>query len=76
MDDTQDPRDFPPLTIDQIHDLAAAVREDYGENLSQLIFTEWLLMLLEDVPGFEAGEVDERFIGLAWTIYSGRPPNS
>ncbi|WP_407971241.1 hypothetical protein ACJ51O_04550 [Burkholderia pyrrocinia] len=76
MNDIQHLNDFPPLAIDQIRDLAEAVREDFGDNRSRADFTESLLMLLEDVPGFEAGKVDERFIELAWTTYSARPPNS
>lgn len=76
MNDIQHDDDYRSLTIDQIRDLAAAVREDSGGNLSRADFTESLLMLLEDVPGFEAGKVDERFIELAWMTYSGRPPNS
>ncbi|WP_175809020.1 hypothetical protein [Burkholderia cenocepacia] len=76
MDDIKRNNDSPPLTIDQIRDLATAVREDCSGKLSRADFTESLLMLLEDVPGFEAGKVDERFIELAWMTYSGRPPNS
>ncbi|RIV56484.1 hypothetical protein [Burkholderia pseudomallei] len=76
MDDTRHYDKFPPLTTEQIRAMAAAVREDFGGNLSRADFTESLLLLLEDVPGFEAGKVDERFIELAWMTYSGRPPNS
>lgn len=76
MDDTQYPNDFPPLTIDRIWALAAAVHEDFGSRLSRADFTESLLMLLEDVPGFEAGEVDAGLIESMWAAYSGRPPNS
>ncbi|HDR9160675.1 TPA: hypothetical protein QDB28_001013 [Burkholderia vietnamiensis] len=75
MDDIKQHDDFPPLTIDQIRDLATAVREDFSGKLSRADFTESLLMLLEDVPGFEAGTVDEGFIELVWTTYSSRPPN-
>ncbi|RQY45884.1 hypothetical protein DF113_05145 [Burkholderia stagnalis] len=32
MDDIKYHNNFRPLTIDQIRDLAAAVREDFGEN--------------------------------------------
>ncbi|ARK53202.1 hypothetical protein BOC36_08700 [Burkholderia pseudomallei] len=76
MDDIKHPYDFPPLTIDQMRDLAAAVCDDFGSGLSRAIFTEELLIFLEDVPGFEAGQVDARLIESAWAIYSGRPPNS
>ncbi|HDR9757425.1 TPA: hypothetical protein ACK3Q6_003579 [Burkholderia cepacia] len=73
MDDIKHHDDFPPLTPEQIHDLAAAVREDFGGNLSREAFTEKLLLFLEDVPGFEAGQVDARLIESPWAIYSGHP---
>lgn len=76
MNDTQHPNDLPTLTNEQICELAAAVRDDFGGDLSREAFTEKLLLFLEDVPGFEAGKVDERFIELAWMTYSGLPPNS
>ena len=76
MNDTQHPNDFPTLTNEQICELAAAVCDDFGGDLPRAAFMEKLRLLLEDVPGFEAGKVDERFIELAWTTYSGRPPNS
>lgn len=75
MNDTQHHGDFPPLTPIQIRDLAAAVRDDFGSNLSRADFSEELLMLLEDIPGFESGDVaDARLIELAWATYTGRPP--
>ncbi|MBJ9668004.1 hypothetical protein I5693_10640 [Burkholderia cenocepacia] len=76
MDDIQYPNDFPTLTNEQICELAAAVCDDFGGDLSRADFIEKLRLLLEDVPGFEAGKVDERFIELAWTTYSGRTPYS
>ncbi|HDR9338327.1 MULTISPECIES: hypothetical protein [Burkholderia] len=72
MHNTQHHDDFPPPTIDQIRDLAAAVREDFGGDLSRAVFTEKLRLLLEDVPGFETGEEDARLIESAWVIYIGR----
>ncbi|WP_175241160.1 MULTISPECIES: hypothetical protein [Burkholderia cepacia complex] len=48
MDGPKQINDFQPLTIDQIRD-PGAVREDFGDELSQLAFTERLLMLLEDI---------------------------
>lgn len=54
MDNTRHYDDFPPLTIDQIRNLAEAVREDFGPGLSRAGFNDKLAMLLEDVPGFEA----------------------
>ncbi|WP_175844520.1 MULTISPECIES: hypothetical protein [Burkholderia] len=76
MDDIQRPNDFPTLTNEQICELAAAVCDDFGGDLPRAAFTETLRLLLEDVPGFEAGKVDERLIESAWGAYSGRPPIS
>ncbi|RQQ50670.1 hypothetical protein [Burkholderia stagnalis] len=72
MDDIKHQHDYPSLTFEQIRDLAMVVLEDLGGKLSRADFTESLLMLLEDVPGFEAGQVDTRLIELAWAIYNGR----
>ncbi|KWK82723.1 hypothetical protein [Burkholderia ubonensis] len=49
MDGIQRPNDFLPLTIDQIRDLAAALREEFGDNLSRADFPERLLMLRNSV---------------------------
>ncbi|MGU7842035.1 hypothetical protein ACV22V_21455 [Burkholderia sp. AW33-5] len=76
MDDTQHPNNFPLLTIEQLLDLAIAVREDFGGDLSRTDFAESLLMLFENVPGFEASRVDARLIESAWATYSDRPHNS
>ncbi|WP_257139776.1 hypothetical protein [Burkholderia sp. MSMB1826] len=51
------------------------MREEFAGTLSPPDFTETLLLLLEDVPGFEAGSVDATFIESAWVTYSGRPVN-
>ncbi|KVH13885.1 MULTISPECIES: hypothetical protein [Burkholderia] len=67
MDETRHHNDFPTLTNEQLCELAAAVCDDFGGDLSRAAFTEKLLWLLEDVPGFEADQVD------ASLIYSGRP---
>ncbi|EGD03909.1 hypothetical protein B1M_14117 [Burkholderia sp. TJI49] len=76
MNDIHHHNNFPTLTNEQICELAAAVCDDFGGDLSRAAFMEKLRLLFEDVSGFEAGKVDERFIEMAWTIYSGRPPNS
>ncbi|MBU9583033.1 hypothetical protein C6Q21_07405 [Burkholderia multivorans] len=76
MDETQHPNNSPTLTNEQICELATAVRDDFGGDLSREAFTEKLLLFLEDVPGFEAGDVDARLIESTWATYSGRPPNS
>ncbi|MCA8420870.1 hypothetical protein LGN05_28050 [Burkholderia cenocepacia] len=55
MDNIQHHNDLLKLTIEQFHELSAAVREDFGGELPRTDFTECLLALLEDVPGFEGG---------------------
>ena len=69
MDDTKHHNDFPALIIDQIRELAAAVREDFGDDLARAAFTESLLTLLEDVPGYEMGSILETLIECAWAEY-------
>ncbi|WP_071769593.1 hypothetical protein [Burkholderia ubonensis] len=76
MDESQYPNNFRTLTNEQVCELATAVRYDFGGDLSREAFTEKLLLFLEDVPGFEAGDVDARLIESTWATYSGRPPNS
>lgn len=76
MNDTRSQGDFPPLTLDQIQDLATAFREVFGSSLSRAQFTDRLLMFLEDVPGYESGEVVEALVESAWAKYGnqrGRP---
>jgi hypothetical protein len=51
MDDIRHPDNFPPLTIEQIRDLAASIREVFGSNLSRETFADKLLMFIKDVPG-------------------------
>jgi hypothetical protein len=74
MDDTQHHDDFPPLTIDQIRDLAEAIREVFGGKFSRADFTDRLLMFLEDVPGCESGEVAGALIESAWAEYADPRP--
>jgi len=69
MDDTRHPASFPPLTIEQIRELAAAIREVFGGNLSRESFADKLLMFLEDVPGYETGRIPETMIDSAWDMY-------
>ncbi|MBF3549990.1 hypothetical protein ISF72_01965 [Burkholderia pseudomallei] len=73
MGDIQHPNNFRTLTNEQVCELATAVRDDFGGDLSREAFTEKLLLFLEDVPGFEAGDVDARFVESAWAICTGRP---
>ncbi|RQU43469.1 hypothetical protein DF147_17680 [Burkholderia cenocepacia] len=71
MDDTKHQNDYSPLTIEQIQNLAAAVREDFGGNLSRAGFIEGLMSLLEGISGFEVGEVPPSLVELAWVGYVG-----
>lgn len=70
MDESQYPNDFSPLTIEQIHELSAAVRETFDGKLSRAAFTASLLLLIEDVPGFEMGEIPASLIDAAWATYN------
>lgn len=74
MDDTEHPNDFPPLTIEQIRELAAAIREVFGSDLSRTEFTDKLLMFLEDLPGYESGESAVTLVASVWAEYADRRP--
>ncbi|AOJ02699.1 hypothetical protein WS70_13405 [Burkholderia mayonis] len=71
MNDIQHHNDFPPLTTDQIQGLVESIQDAFGGNFSRAEFTNHLLTLLEDVPGFEVGDVPAALIESAWAIYSG-----
>ncbi|WP_322015527.1 hypothetical protein [Paraburkholderia sp. J12] len=70
MDDTQHHDDFPPLTIEQIRELAEAIREVFGGNLPRTEFADKLMMFLEDVPGYESCEVAAALVESAWVMYA------
>jgi hypothetical protein len=72
MDDTQHSRNSPPLTAEQIRDLAASIREVFGSNLSRESFADNLLTFLEDVPGYESGENAMALVEPAWAEYAHR----
>ncbi|NRO98177.1 hypothetical protein GWC77_19815 [Paraburkholderia sp. NMBU_R16] len=74
MDDTQYPASFSPLTIEQTRELAAAIREVFGGNLSRESFADKLLMFLEDVPGYEFCENAVALTTSAWAEYTDRDP--
>jgi hypothetical protein len=74
MNDTQRQDDFPPLTTDQIRDLAIAARKVFGSNLSREQFNDKLLMFLEDVPGYESGEASSSLVESAWAEYAAHRP--
>jgi hypothetical protein len=44
------------LTTEQKQQLVEIITEEFGAGLSQTEFTETLLGLLEDVPGFETAK--------------------
>ncbi|MBR8409480.1 hypothetical protein [Burkholderia cenocepacia] len=69
MNDTKHQNDYSPLTIEQIQNLAAVVREAFGGNLSRAGFIEGLMSLLEGISGFEVGEVPPSLVELAWVRY-------
>ncbi|MFM0437576.1 hypothetical protein PQQ84_13990 [Paraburkholderia strydomiana] len=71
MNDIQSHSDFPPLTSDQIRDLAAALRDVFGSHLSREQFNDKLLMFLEDVPGYESGGASSSLLASAWVEYHG-----
>ncbi|AJY19928.1 hypothetical protein L0Z13_15210 [Burkholderia multivorans] len=71
MNDSQHHKDYPSLTIAQIRDLVALVRDSFGGNLPWTSFIERLLMSLEDIPGFEMSDVPPSLIDLAWAEYVG-----
>ncbi len=71
MNDTQCHGDFSPLTADQIRDLAGAIRDVFGSDISREQFSDKLLMFLEDVPGYESGEASSSLIASAWSAYQG-----
>ena len=74
MNDIRHPSTFPPLTTEQIRELAASIREIFGSNLSRESFADKLLMFLEDVPGYESGENAMALITSVWAEYSDRHP--
>ncbi|WP_342303223.1 hypothetical protein AAFM49_11675 [Burkholderia pseudomallei] len=69
MNDTKQTDDLSSLNADQIHELVEAVREDFGLDLSRADFIDSLLMLLEDVPGFESGDIPMSLLESVWTAY-------
>lgn len=44
------------LTTEQKQQLVEIINEEFGEGLSEAEFTDALLSLLEDVPGFETAK--------------------
>jgi len=58
------------LTNDQIRELAVALQEEFGEKLSHIDFCDKLLLALEDVPGYESGNVAMVLIDTAWAEYT------
>ncbi|AYY58281.1 hypothetical protein [Burkholderia multivorans] len=71
MDDINHSNDFRALTIEQMQGLAESIQDAFGNDFSRAEFTNHLLALLEDVPGFETGDVPATLIESAWGIYSG-----
>ena len=58
------------LTNEDIQRLVLFIEEDYGSGLDKQSFTEALLLMLEEVPGFEMGPHEESdIIELAYAMY-------
>jgi hypothetical protein len=74
MDDSQHAASFPPLTIEQIRELIAAIHEVFDGNLSRESFADKLSMFLEDVPGYESGEDAMDLLASAGAEYTDRHP--
>lgn len=70
MDDIPHHGNFPPLTIKQVRELAATICDVFGRSLYRAEFTDRLLMFLEDVPGYEYGEVAAALVESAWVEYT------
>lgn len=76
MNDTQRHNNFSPLTIEQIQGLVESIQDAFGNDFSRAVFTNHLLVLFEDVPGYETGDVPEALIESAWALYSRSGVNS
>ena len=76
MDDIKHPDRFPPLTIEQIQGLVESIQDAFGNDFSRAAFTNHLLVLFEDVPGYETGDAPEALIESAWALYSRSGVNS
>ncbi|KGV56318.1 hypothetical protein [Burkholderia pseudomallei] len=76
MDDTQPHEDYPPPTIEQIQGLVESILDAFGNDFSRAVFTDHLLVLFEDVPGYETGDVPSALIESAWKEYSSHRPKS
>jgi hypothetical protein len=65
------------LTKEQQQSLVEIITEQSGLNLKFDDFTDRMLMLFEDVPGFETISTSEskRVINQLWRIYNGTQRN-
>lgn len=69
MDDIQYPND---LTSEQVQALVESIQDCFGGNFTRAAFTNHLLALLEDVSGFETGDIPASLIESAWEAYGER----
>jgi len=60
---------FSVLSPDQEQVLAEIVSEHFGVNLSRAEFIDRLELLVEDIAGFETGELAEEMIQPIWSAY-------
>ncbi|WP_296650456.1 hypothetical protein [Paraburkholderia sp.] len=69
MDNINSNNDFSLLTADQIQGLVESIQDAFGGDFSRPVFSNHLLALLEDIPGFETGDAPASLIEAAWALY-------
>jgi hypothetical protein len=66
------------LNNDQLNTLVEIVREQSGDQLSRAEFTDAMLLLFENIAGFETlpRKVSQRYVKILWQSYQTacRPP--
>jgi hypothetical protein len=70
MDKTSHSSDSWSLTSEQIQALVESIQDALGDGFTRAEFVNHLLLMLEDIPGFETGDVPASLIETAWTAYS------
>jgi hypothetical protein len=59
------------LENDQLNTLVEIMREQAGDTLSRADFTDAMLLLFENIPGFEtlARTLSQRYLRILWQSY-------
>jgi len=59
------------LTDEQMDSLVAIIRDNYGSGISRRQFNNEMLLVFEDVPGFESLTMPQfiRLLNLLWVRY-------